>query len=329
MSAPAPSSPDDLVPVPPDDLAPAGDEYAVERHPVVVYLAGLAPTGRRSMKGRLLIVTRLLGHANPLTVPWHMLRFEHVSAIRTLLQQRGNAPATVNATLYAIRGVARAAFNLELMNADDYQRLCGVKPVRGERLPAGRALSSGELNALMDACVADEGPAGARDAALIALLYAAGLRRAEIVALDVEDYDPETGEIRVLGKGDKERLVYVDNGAADALRDWLLVRGDERGALFLPINKAGALQWRQLTDQAIYNMLRKRAREAAVKQVSPHDLRRSFILDLLDAGADISTASKLAGHANVQTTARYDRRGEEAKRKAAGLLHVPYRRRDK
>ena len=147
-----------------------------------------------------------------------------------------------------------------------------------------------------------------------------------MVSLDRDDYDPATGELRVRGKGSKERLVYVDNGAADALQDWIGIRGDELGPLFPPIDKGGAIQPRRMTEQAVYNVLRKRAAQG-VGQGSPHDLRRTFISDLLDAGADISTVSKLAGHASVQTMARYDRRGDVAKRKATGLLHVPYRRR--
>ncbi len=79
-----------------------------------------------------------------------------------------------------------------------------------------------------------------------------------------------------------------------------------------------------MTAQAVYNMLKKRAAEAGVRDFSPHDLRRTFVSDLLDAGADIATVAKMAGHANVQTSVRYDRRPDEAKRKAADLLNIPY-----
>ncbi len=81
---------------------------------------------------------------------------------------------------------------------------------------------------------------------------------------------------------------------------------------------------RRMTDQAVLYTLRRRAVQAGIASFSPHDLRRSFVSDLLDVGADISTVQRLAGHANVATTARYDRRGEATKQKAAELLHVPY-----
>lgn len=105
------------------------------------------------------------------------------------------------------------------------------------------------------------------------------------------------------------------------------MRGNEPGPLLHPINKGRRRLRRRLSGQAVYNLLGKRAREARVRALSPHDCRRSFVSDLLDAGADIVTVQKLAGHANVTTTQHYDRRPEEAKRKAMQLRHVPYRSR--
>ena len=178
-------------------------------------------------------------------------------------------------------------------------------------------------------CENDPGPAGVRDAAIISLMYAAGLRREEVITLDLANFDPGSGRLVVLGKGNKERSCYMTNGAAEALTDWLALRGPAAGPLFVAINKGGKLdpKARRLAPQAIYNMLARRAQAAGVAKFSPHDLRRSFVSDLLEAGADIATVAKMAGHKSVETTARYDRRPEAAKQKAAGLLHVPYHKR--
>jgi integrase/recombinase XerD len=129
----------------------------------------------------------------------------------------------------------------------------------------------------------------------------------------------------VRGKRRKERTAYLENGSGRALCDWLEIRGDEPGALFYPIRKGGELRVRRITTQALYNILNKRADQAGVANFSPHDLRRTFVSDHLAAGTDIAIVAKMAGHASVTTTARYDRRPEEAKRAAAGRLHLPYR----
>ena len=296
----------------------------IDRHPAAVYLASLSATGRRSMRGKLDKAARLLGFPDASLAPWAELRFQHIVAVRTkLLDEECLAPASVNAFLAALRGVARAAFNLGLMGADDYQRLKNVEAVRGSRLPAGRELSAHEINRLFREC-AGGGAGGARDAAIIALLYTAGLRRAEVAELDLADYDMETGELRVRGKGNNERIAYIHGGARGYLGDWLERRGQEPGALLCPVDRLGRIELRRMTDQAVYNSVIKRARAAGVNRFSPHDLRRTFVSHLLDAGADIVTVQKLAGHAQVTTTARYDRRGEATKRRAAGLLRIAH-----
>lgn len=319
----------DLIPPPPNELS-ASPFQPMDQNPAAVYLASLNPSGRRSQKQALNVIAGILtGNANGLAMNWAALRFQHTAALRAALVEKYR-PATVNKFLCAIRQTLKTAWRLGQMSNEEYSRAADIASVNGETLPAGRELSAGEIGALMTHCEQDPTPAGARDAAVIALMYSCGLRREEVVALSLAGYDADSGRLVVHGKRSKDRAVYLLNGAADAMADWLKVRGREDAPLFCAINKGGRLDpGKSMTPQAVYNLLAKRAALAKVKAFSPHDLRRTFVSDLLDAGADIATVAKMAGHASVNTTARYDRRPEEAKRKAAGLLHVPYRRRDK
>ncbi len=100
-------------------------------------------------------------------------------------------------------------------------------------------MARGELAALLDACAADPTPAGRRDAALLALLYAGGLRRDELASLTLADYERGQARLRVIGKGNKERFVPLATGAVAALEAWLVVRGTGPGGLWGAINKGG------------------------------------------------------------------------------------------
>jgi len=300
----------------------------LDHNPAAMYLVGLSETGRYTMRQALNTIAQLMtgGASTVESFAWHDLRFQHVTAIKSKLESAGYKPATINKFLAAIRGTLRAAWLDNQTSAEDYHRAAAVKLVKNHTLPAGRELQSGELSALIEACEDDKSNAGIRDAAILSVMYSCGLRRDEVIKINLTDYETDTGKLIVKGKGSKERASWITGGAAHALADWLLIRGDNPGALFIPINKSGKItSYARMTSKPIYNMLQKRAHEAGVNHFSPHDLRRTFVSDLLDAGADIVTVSHMAGHANVSTTARYDRRPEEAKRKAAGLLHVPYR----
>lgn len=314
----------------------------MDQNPAAVYLASLSPKARDTMLQALNDIAAMIGtpeiyqeaidkrgkptqkNMTCFYCNWGELRYQHTSAIRAQLAERNQA-ATVNKKLCALRGVLKAAWLLGMMSAEDYHKARNVESVTGETIPAGRSLQPGEIGALIAGCEQDSTPAGARDASIIALMYGAGLRRDEIAKLSLDDFDNQTGALKVLhGKRNKQRTAYLTNGALAAMNDWLVVRGNEPGPLYIPINKGGKLINRRLTNQTIYNMLQKRGEMAGVRNLSPHDFRRTFVGDLLDAGADIAIVAKMAGHASVTTTSRYDRRPEQAKQRAAGLLHVPY-----
>lgn len=175
----------------------------------------------------------------------------------------------------------------------------------------------------MDVC-REHRPIDIRDAALSVILRGGGLRRAEVVHLDLSDFKPSTGALEIRnGKGGKDRTVYLPSGAISVVEEWLDIRGFEPGPLLCPVRKGGQIERRQMTADAVLKLLRRRALQADVDSFSPHDFRRTFCSDLLDAGVDIATVQKLAGHASPVTTAKYDRRGEETKRRAVQALHIP------
>lgn len=315
-------------------LLPAVTPTPLDQNPAAIYLASLAPGSRRTMRTALTVIAGLLGipeHRDAegrdlrcLDVPWASLRYQHTIAIRARLQEQ-YAPATANKLLAALRRVLKESRRLGQISADDYDRAVDLSSIRAQRLPRGRLVTDGEVLALLRACADDATAAGARDAAILALLRGAGLRRAEAADLDLADYNPESGAITVRsGKGDKDRVVYAPAGARAAFSDWLAVRGNTPGPLFYGLVKGGGLVPRRLAGQAMAVVCASRAAEAGIQPFTPHDLRRTFISGLLDAGADMATVQRLAGHEDPATTSRYDRRGEAAKQRAVELVHVPH-----
>jgi site-specific recombinase XerD len=261
------------------------------------------------------------------------------------LQRQGRAPNTINRMLAAVRWYARRSIEItqeqpayseeakskraEYMASAE--RMAIVKDVRGWREPKGRDISQSELKALLAACEEDHNKAGARDAALIALAFCTGLRRAELGRLSIHDYRPSNtseGSLIVRGKGDKDREIYLNDGALPALLDWLKIRGDQVGPVFCVIRKDNTvLADHGLSGEALRRILNKRINEADIDLLTWHDFRRSFAGALLDNGIDLVTVQKLMGHSSPVTTVGYDRRGNETRRKAIRTLHVPYRSR--
>jgi len=163
-----------------------------------------------------------------------------------------------------------------------------------------------------------------RDAAVITVLYAAAVRRQEIVYLNLADLDLKEGKLRILGKGSKKRQVYLQADAIGALQNWLELRGKQLGPLFTRVTKSGRVMLTRLTPQAVYYLLKHRQAQAGLDDFTPHDLRRTSITDLLSAQVDVLTVSAIAGHASADTTKRYDRRSEENKKAAAQKLPSPF-----
>jgi site-specific recombinase XerD len=215
----------------------------------------------------------------------------------------GAAAATVARKLAAIRALFDFLVRSERLGQNPADLVSS--PKREQKLP--RVLSGEQLRSLLERIPART-PLQLRDRAMLELAYACGLRCEEIVNLDQGSFDFETEQLRVLGKGSKERLLPVGEPAQRALRRYLergrgaLAADPREAALFL--SKSG----RRLSSSDVTRRLALWVREAALAAgVSPHSLRHSFATHLLEGGADLRTIQELLGHASISTTQVYTR----------------------
>src|SRR2546428_33741 len=225
------------------------------------------------------------------------LILQHLGA----LQLRGLSRASQARHLAAVRGLHRFA-NAEGLTPGDPSE--GVETTRGSR-PLPHFLAVDEVDLLL--AQPDAGNAsGARDKAMLELLYASGLRVSELVALPVSAIDPHTGVVRVRGKGGKERIVPVGERARDALAVYLCgprqkLLGTRHSSDLFVTPRGG-----HMTRQGFWKLLGRYARSAGIQQrVCSHTLRHSFATHLLERGADLRAVQAMLGHADIATTQIY------------------------
>ena len=194
-------------------------------------------------------------------------------------------------------------------------------PKLGRYLPV--VLSVEEVNAIIGS-VDTGSPSGARDRAILEVLYGCGLRVSEASSLRISQVFLEEGFVRVVGKGDKERLVPMGEAAVEAFGQWLAVRPEPYGPQFSDIaflNRFG----KQLSRISIFKMIKKQALIAGVtKEISPHTFRHSFATHLVENGADLRAVQEMLGHESILTTEIYTHI-DTATWQAAILEHHPRR----
>ena len=223
------------------------------------------------------------------------------------LQSSGKAASTVARAMAAVRSFHRF-LAVENFRSDD-----PAKNVELPRVPRGlpKPISEKEVSELLFA-IDDEGAAGKRDKAMMEILYGTGARISEVVSLSISDLDLSEKLLKVLGKGNKERIVPLGRYAETALMRWLSPDGrgkleperwasrDDSEALFL--NRQG----RRLSRQGGWGIVKKYGRKVGLgAQLSPHTLRHSCATHMLEHGADIRTVQELLGHASISTTQIY------------------------
>jgi len=238
--------------------------------------------------------------------------------------EQGFVKASIARKLSAIRSFYRYLQREEIISTNPVAT--ASSPKLDKRLPS--FLSIDEVERLLEAPDSSK-PQGQRDRALMELLYASGLRVSELVSLNLEQINLDSGEIRVRGKGDKERMVLMGKPAARALSDYLSQGRPKllgkKGSSALLLNPDGG----RLSGRRVQTILGKYANIAGIeRRVHPHMLRHTFATHLLDGGADLRVVQELLGHASLSSTQIYTHVTQSQARKVYLSAHPMAKEKD-
>lgn len=285
-------------------LVHVGEKALDRASPALVYLDGLAASSRPAMRGALKHVALMISPTctDWMSLPWHTLRYEEVRLLRRKIIDAYPKAGSTNVHLAALRGILKVSWKMGLL--EDFYRLREeIKNASGKPLHVGIELTKDEVRRLLEI-------AEPRDAALIAVLHGAGLRRIEASRLSRKDYDGKY--ILAFGKRNKERRVPLLPRDRPILDKWCAtLPGDPKGPL-LPRMRDGKPTKDKLTVSSMNRILEALRKQSGIRRFSPHDFRRGFATSLLEAGVDISVVQDLMGHSDINTTKIYDKRGERA-----------------
>lgn len=232
--------------------------------------------------------------------------FNHrnISAYLLQIQDKRYTKTTISRKIAAIKTFYRFLYRERLVNTNPAVNVRAPRKIKN--LP--EFLTDAEIQLLM-AQVETKTPSGTRDRTIMEVLYATGMRNSELCGLNLGDINLEENEIRVFGKGSKERIVLISNRARDFLRNYIeQVRsqlsenagGGENEPVF--INMSGC----RINQRSIFRLIEGCAHKAGLaRKISPHTLRHSFATRLLERGADLRVVQELLGHASISNTQIY------------------------
>ena len=252
------------------------------------------------------------GHAIDEFIGWYCseprLAFNRsvVLRYRFFLEQKNLAPSTINVRLAAVRRLAHEAADTGLLSPELAAGIGRVKGAKRLGTRIGNWLTIDQSKALL--AVSLDGLRGKRDRAALALLIGCGLRRAELVGLGMEDF--QVREERwviadLIGKGKHIRTVPVPVWAKRAVDEWTGAAKIDQGAIFRRVSRQEKVRGEGLTPKAIWHIVKAAAKRAAIKNLAPHDLRRTCARLCHLAGGELEQIQFLLGHASVQTTEHY------------------------